>query len=253
MGQAIIGAAAGTSGHAVMVAAALVRPGSALEGTPISGPQSNGPPLDYSAALDPDAGVAVLVDFSHAGSFAAAVALAVTHGLGLVSGTTGLEPRDEALLDDAARKIPVLWAANFSLGVALLEHLSEVAAAKLGPDFDAEILEIHHSRKRDAPSGTALALGRAVAAGRGRYLDELARFQRHGQVGPRTSGEIGFAVLRGGDSVGEHTVMFAGEGERIELTHRATDRAVFALGALRAARWLAGRPAGRYRLADIFE
>lgn len=252
MGQAIIRASAESTAPSVVVAAALVRPGSTIEGTPVPTPQRNGLPLDYSAALDPDAGVKVLVDFSHADSLAAAVALAVTHGLGLVSGTTGLDARHEALLEDASRRIPVLWAANFSLGVALLEHLSELAAAKLGPDFDAEILEIHHSRKRDAPSGTALALGRAVANGRGRYLEELARFQRHGQVGARQSGEIGFAVLRGGDSVGEHTVMFAGEGERIELTHRATRREVFAIGALRAARWLAERPAGRYRLADVF-
>lgn len=251
MGRAIV-AACGTGDHGVAVAAALVRPGSALEGTPVAGPVANGVPLEYTAALDPDAGVSVLVDFSHADAFEAALALAVGHGLGLVSGTTGLDARQQRLLDEAAQRIPVLWAANFSLGVALLEHLAEFAAARLGPGFDAEILEIHHARKRDAPSGTALALGRAVAAGRGLPLDDLARFERHGQTGPRQEGEIGFAVLRGGDVVGEHTVMFAGRGERIELTHRATSRDVFALGALRAAHWLAGQSPGRYRLGEIF-
>lgn len=251
MGRAIIDAC-GSTDHGIAVAAALVRPGSALEGNPLPAPVANGVPLDYTAALDPEAGVSVLVDFSHADAFEAAVALAVAHGLALVSGTTGLDARQQRLLDEAAQRIPVLWAANFSLGVALLEHLAEFAAAKLGPGFDAEIMEVHHARKRDAPSGTALALGRAVAAGRGQTLDDLARYERHGQTGLRQDGEIGFAVLRGGDVVGEHTVMFAGRGERIELTHRATSRDVFALGSLRAAHWLAGRPPGRYRLAEIF-
>jgi 4-hydroxy-tetrahydrodipicolinate reductase len=250
MGRALIRAAP-RAGLAVV--AALVRPASPLAGVAVPDSHANGVPLDYSAALDPDAGATVLVDFSHAEAFDAAVALAVGHGLALVSGTTGLDERQQSLLDDAARRVPVLWAANFSLGVALLEHLAEIAAARLGPGFDAEIVEAHHRLKRDAPSGTALALGEAVARGRGTTLAEAAAFARHGQTGARRDGEIGFAVVRGGDIVGEHTVMFAGVGERLELTHRATSRDVFAAGALRAAAWIGGRPAGRYRLANIFD
>jgi 4-hydroxy-tetrahydrodipicolinate reductase len=242
MGRAILHAAGAVD--EVLVAAALVRPGSPLEGSAVAGPALNGVPLDFSAALDPEAAVSVLVDFSHAEAF---------DGLGLVSGTTGLDERQQLLLDEAARRIPVLWAANFSLGVALLEHLAEIASAKLGPGFDAEIVEAHHRLKRDAPSGTALALGHAVARGRGMTLETAATFARHGQVGVRPDGEVGFAVIRGGDIVGEHTVMFAGMGERLELTHRATNRDVFAAGALRAACWIAGKPPGRYRLADIFD
>lgn len=251
MGRAVLNAAA-TVGD-VRVASALVRPGSPLEGTPVSASASNGVSLDFTAALDPDSGVSVLVDFSHAEVFDSAVALALGHGLALVSGTTGLDERQLGLLDEASRRIPVLWAANFSLGVALLEHLVAIAAAKLGPGFDAEIIEAHHRLKRDAPSGTALALGQAVARARGTTLDAHGCFARHGQVGPRADGEIGFAVVRAGDIVGEHTVLFAAAGERLELTHRASSRDVFATGALHAARWLAGRPPGRYRLADIFD
>lgn len=251
MGRTILHAA-GSVGD-IRVAAALVRPGSPLEGTAVMGPVTNGVPLDFTAALDPDSGVSVLVDFSHAEAFDAAVALAVGHGLALVSGTTGLDERQLRLLDEASRRVPVLWAANFSLGVALLERLVATAADKLGPGFDIEIIEAHHRLKRDAPSGTALALGHAVARARGTTLEAHGRFERHGQVGPRVEGEIGFAVVRAADIVGEHTVLFATAGERLELTHRATSRDVFALGAIRAARWLAGRAPGLYRLADIFD
>jgi 4-hydroxy-tetrahydrodipicolinate reductase len=251
MGRALL-EAAGAIDH-VVVAAALVRPGSPLEGAPVPGRGPNGTPLDYTAALDSEAAISVLLDFSHAEAFDAAVALAMGHRLALVSGTTGLDEHQQSLLDQAARHIPVLWAPNFSLGVALLEHLAEIASAKLGAGFDAEIVEAHHRRKRDAPSGTALALGRAVARGRGAVLEHVAAFTRHGETGVRPDSEIGFAVVRGGDIVGEHTVIFAGKGERLELTHRATNRDVFAAGALRAACWIAGKPPGRYWLADIFD
>lgn len=250
MGRALVHAAG--ADEDVVVSAALVRPGSALDGTPVHARAGNGLPLDYTAALDPDSGISVLVDFSHAEAFDAAVTLAVGHGLALVSGTTGLDDRQRALLDEASRRVPVLWAANFSLGVALLEHFAELASAKLGAGFDAEIIEAHHRSKRDSPSGTALALGHAVARGRGTTLEATAAFSRQGPVGARPRDEIGFAVVRGGDIVGEHTVLFAGLGERLELTHRATSRDVFAVGALRAARWIADKPAGSYRLADIF-
>ena len=144
----------------------------------------------------------------------------------------------------------MLWSANFSLGVALLSRLVAEAARAL-PQWDCEIAETHHSHKQDAPSGTALALGREVAAARGQAFDAVARLSRSDMQAPRDPGEIGFAVTRAGDIVGEHTVLFATAGERIELSHRATDRTIFARGAVAAARWIASRPAGRYALMDV--
>ncbi|MQA92377.1 MAG: 4-hydroxy-tetrahydrodipicolinate reductase [Gemmatimonas sp.] len=170
---------------------------------------------------------------------------------GLVVGTTGLSSEDRILLERASESAPVLTAANFSVGVNLLLMLAEQAAASLGQRFDVEIVETHHRRKEDAPSGTALALGEAVASGRSVDLDEVRRDGRSGRPGPRPDGEIGFHSLRGGDVIGEHHVHFIGELERIDLTHRAEDRAVFAAGALRAARWLAAQKPGFYSMRDV--
>jgi 4-hydroxy-tetrahydrodipicolinate reductase len=244
--------ASGRMGHAllralaerddVLAAAALVRAGSAALG------ESAGGGLRYAPALPADAPVSVLIDFSGAAGFDAALALALERGCALVSGSTGLEPAQHAALDRAAVSIPVLWSANFSLGVALLSKLA-AAAAKALPEWDCEIVEAHHERKRDAPSGTALALGREIAAARGRDFDEAARYSY--ADAPRRPGDIGFAVLRAADIVGEHSVLFATPGERIELVHRAVDRMVFARGAVEAARWIAGRAPGRHVLADV--
>jgi 4-hydroxy-tetrahydrodipicolinate reductase len=172
-------------------------------------------------------------------------------GRALVAGTTGLGPAEESLLTRAAERSPVLTAANFSVGVNVLLALVERAARALGPEYDVEIVEAHHRRKEDAPSGTALALGQAVAAGRGVDLAAVRRDGRSGRPGARPAAEIGFHALRGGSVVGEHDVMFIGDLDRVELVHRATDRALFAAGALRAARWLAGRPAGRYDMRQV--
>lgn len=169
----------------------------------------------------------------------------------LVVGTTGLAPDELALLDGVAERTPVLAAANFSVGVNLLLVLAEQAARVLGPEYDVEIVEAHHRRKADAPSGTALALGRAAARGHQVELDAVRQDGRSGRPGERPEGEIGFHALRGGDIVGEHSVLFIGERERIELAHVAADRTLFADGALRAARWLAGRPAGTYSMRDV--
>ena len=147
--------------------------------------------------------------------------------------------------------MPVLIAPNTSVGVAVMAHMLKQATAALGPHYDVEIYEAHHRSKRDAPSGTALALGEAVAAARGERLADIAVFDRHGSFAPRQPGSIGFAVMRAGDIVGEHTVTFAAAGERLELTHRAADRSTFARGALRAAEWLIGRPAGLYGMHDV--
>ena len=199
------------------------------------------------------AGADVVIDFS-APEFLRALldsagdALA---GKALVVGTTGLGAEEEALLDRAAARSAVLTAANFSVGVNVLLALVEQAARALGDSYDVEIVEAHHRRKEDAPSGTALALGEAVAAGRGVDLSDVRRDGRSGRPGARPAGEIGFHALRGGSIVGEHDVMFVGELDRVEIVHRASDRALFAAGALRAAHWLAGRPAGRYGMRQV--
>lgn len=169
----------------------------------------------------------------------------------LVVGTTGLSESDQDAIAKAARHTPIVQAPNMSLGVNLLFALVEKVAATLGTEYDIEIQEMHHRHKVDAPSGTALGLGRAAAAGRGGTLDDLGVLSREGHTGPRPEGAIGFATLRGGDVVGDHTVVFAGPGERIELTHKASDRTIFARGAVKAAEWAHGKPPGLYSMADV--
>ncbi|MEO7149187.1 MAG: 4-hydroxy-tetrahydrodipicolinate reductase [Rhodanobacteraceae bacterium] len=192
----------------------------------------------------------VAIDFSTPSGFAVALEHCERHRAALVCGTTGLDAAMQSRLVTAAKKIPLLYAANFSLGIAVLTRLLREAARAL-PDWDLEILEAHHARKIDAPSGTALSLGRAAAQARGQDFDQVATFARHGQTGPRTPGAIGFSSLRGGEIVGEHTALFIGNDERIELTHRAADNAIFARGALEAAAWLAGRAPGFYTIDDV--
>ncbi len=168
-----------------------------------------------------------------------------------VIGTTGLDGGQEAALADAAERTAIVWAPNMSLGVNLLMRLVEQTAAALNDDYDIEVFEIHHRHKVDAPSGTALGLGRAAARGRGVELDDVAQRGRDGVTGARKRGDIGFASLRGGDVVGDHTVSFAADGERVEITHRASDRRIYARGALRAAFWAQGKPPGLYSMADV--
>jgi 4-hydroxy-tetrahydrodipicolinate reductase len=191
----------------------------------------------------------VLVDFSAPGALEDHLLAARAAGTPIVVGTTGLRDRHQGMLDAAAADIAVLQTGNTSLGVTLLTRLVQEAAAKL--DWDIEIVEMHHRHKVDAPSGTALLLGEAAAAGRGSPLSELKVEGRAGLTGARTEGTIGFASLRGGSVIGDHSVIFAGEGERIELNHLAEDRTTFAHGAVKAALWLAGQPPGRYRMADV--
>jgi 4-hydroxy-tetrahydrodipicolinate reductase len=196
----------------------------------------------------------VVIDFSSAEGTAALLAGAgdALQGRALVVGTTGLSGETTRALEELASSVAVLTAANFSVGVNLLLGLAEqVAAALDGERFDVEIVEAHHRAKTDAPSGTALALGAAVAAGRGRPLDEVRRDSRSGDTGARPPGEVGFHAVRGGAVIGEHRVLFLGARETIELRHEALDRAVFADGALHAAAWLAGRPPGRYKMKHV--
>jgi 4-hydroxy-tetrahydrodipicolinate reductase len=202
-------------------------------------------PAEMFAAVD------AVIDFTAPAATAAHAALAAEAGCAFVAGTTGLEDEHRAALRAAAKRVPVVWAPNMAAGVNLLFALTERVAQALGPEFDIEIVETHHRHKVDAPSGTALALGEAAAAGRGVALRDVRESGRDGITGARARGAIGFASLRGGDVVGDHTVVFAGAGERIELTHRAASREIFANGAVRAALWTAGRAPGLYGMKDV--
>jgi len=254
MGQALVRAlreAPSDPGSSLQLSGALASPSSARLGLDAA---AEGAPTGICVGSDPEAalaGAAVAVDFSAPQQLAAHARACAARGVAFLAGTTGFDRDARAALEAAAGRIPVLIAPNTSVGVAVLTQLASAAAAALGADVDVEISEAHHRLKRDAPSGTALALGEAVAAARGARLEEVACYDRHGAIEARTPGSIGFAVVRAGDIVGEHTVMFAAAGERLELTHRATDRMIFARGALRAARWLIGRPAGLYGMRDV--
>jgi 4-hydroxy-tetrahydrodipicolinate reductase len=193
----------------------------------------------------------VVIEFSTPEASLDHARLCAAHGTAHVIGTTGLSAAQRDELRAIAAGVPIVWAPNMSQGVNLLLGLVRLVAAALDDSFDIEVVEMHHRHKVDAPSGTALALGEAAAAGRGVALDEMAERARDGLTGPRRRGAIGFAVLRGGDVVGDHTVVLAGKGERIELTHRAGDRAIYARGAVRAARWAVGRRPGLYGMAHV--
>ncbi len=207
---------------------------------------------NLGVAIGPDVGSGLLgadvvIDFSTAAAFDAMLRAAMRAGVAVVSGTTRLSEGSRALVDKAAEKIPVLWAPNMSVGVQVLAELVARAVAALG-DYDVEIVEAHHNKKTDAPSGTAALLLEAAQRARAGLAPVHGR---EGDVGARTAAEIGVHALRGGGVVGDHTVHLIGEFDRIELTHRAMSRELFAAGALRAARWIAGKPAGRYALAEV--
>jgi 4-hydroxy-tetrahydrodipicolinate reductase len=193
----------------------------------------------------------VLVDFSAPDALEFNLNAAIHAGVPIVVGTTGLAERHHWLVDAAAVNIPVLQTGNTSLGVTLLAHLVREAAMRLGEDWDIEITETHHRMKVDAPSGTALLLGEAAAAGRGVHLKDAAVGGRDGVTGPREAGTIGFAALRGGSVAGDHTVHFLSDNERLSLSHLAENRAIFARGAVRAGLWLAGKEAGRYQMREV--
>lgn len=193
----------------------------------------------------------VLVDFTAPAALEANLEAACAAGAAIVIGTTGLEPSHHEMIDRAAQDIAVLQTANTSVGITMLRALVRTAASRLGEDWDIEIAEMHHRHKVDAPSGTALALGEAAALGRGIDLNKRSERGRDGPNAKRADGAIGFAALRGGSVAGDHQVIFAADGERLELGHRAESREIFARGAVRAALWLAGRKAGRYRMEDM--
>jgi len=193
----------------------------------------------------------VAVDFTHFEASAAHAEACAQHGVALVIGSTGFTPEARARVAAAARKIPVVLSPNMSVGVNVMFDLVRRAAATLGAAYDVEIVEMHHRMKKDAPSGTALRLAEVAAEALGRDPRKDFRTERSGMIGERPAREIGVQTLRGGDVVGEHTVFFAGTGERLEIAHRATSREQFALGAVRAARWVVGRPPGLYDMHDV--
>ena len=196
-------------------------------------------------------GADAVIDFTSHEASARHAELCAERGVPLVVGSTGFTPDAKARVAAAARRIPIVLSPNMSVGVNVLFELVRQAAKVLGDGYDVEIVEIHHKKKRDAPSGTAVRLGEVAAEALGRDPKDALAYARHGILGERPPWQIGVQTLRGGDVVGEHTVYFCGEGERVELTHRATSREQFARGAVRAAQWIAGRPAGLYDMADV--
>ena len=195
----------------------------------------------------------VLIDFTHPSVTLRNLALCRQAGKAMIIGTTGFSAEEKQLLAEAGKEIPIVFAANFSVGVNLCLKLLDTAARVLGDEVDIEIIEAHHRHKVDAPSGTALRMGDVVAQALGRDLAEVAVYGREGQTGARERQTIGFATVRAGDVVGDHTVLFAGDGERVEITHKASSRMTFAKGAVRAALWLEGRKAGLYDMQDVLD
>jgi len=251
MGREVARAAAATD--AVRLVGGADRPGAEAAGGDL-GALAGGEPLGVAVMDGPDAfrDAQAVIDFSTPEAALAALA-ALPEDCVFVTGTTGFDAtKDEALRRAAARRA-IVAAGNFSLGVNLLSALVAIAARALGEDWDIEISETHHRRKADAPSGTALMLGRAAAHARGADLDGMTEYDRRGHTGPRSAGKIGFSVSRAGGVVGEHEVTFTSETERVRLGHDAFDRSIFAAGALRAALWAAGRPPGLYDMRDVLE
>jgi 4-hydroxy-tetrahydrodipicolinate reductase len=249
MGQSLVRALRDTPGWRLSGAAASASSDKLGRDAALEG-EASGVPItaDLTLALR---GASVAVDFSSPAATAAHVRACAAARIPVLIGTTGLDAASHAILEEAGRLIPVLIAPNTSVGVSVLSQLVSLATRGLGPGFDIEISEAHHRSKRDAPSGTALALGEVAADARGQALKEVSIYDRTGHSAPRKPGSIGFSVVRAGDIVGEHTVTFAAPGERLEITHRATDRMIFARGALRAAAWLIGRPAGLYSMRAV--
>ncbi|GAA3893626.1 4-hydroxy-tetrahydrodipicolinate reductase [Halomonas cibimaris] len=238
------------------LAAGIVAPGSSLAGADIGELAGLGKKgvtaVDSPAACVDD--FDVLIDFTTPAVTLENLAFCAEHGKRIVIGTTGMSDAEIETLDGYRERLPMVFAPNMSVGVNLTLKLLETAAKALGDEgYDIEVIESHHRHKVDAPSGTALRMGEVMADALGRNLKEHGVFERVGQCGPRSDKEIGFATVRAGDIVGEHTVMFATEGERIEITHKASSRMTFARGAVRAARWVAGQPNGRYGMQDVLD
>jgi 4-hydroxy-tetrahydrodipicolinate reductase len=252
MGRTLVEAIA-LAGGELQLTAAIERPESSFIGADsgeLAGQGRNGVPVVGALAEVIDR-IDVLIDFTVPAATVANVAECARHNVAIVIGTTGFTPEQQAHIDRASGQVAICKASNFSTGVNLCFQLLDMAARVLGDDVDIEVYEAHHRHKIDAPSGTALSMGHVVANALGRDLDKVAVYGREGQTGARSRETIGFATVRAGDIVGDHTVTFAADGERVEITHKASSRMSFARGAVRAAAWLAGRPAGLYDMQDV--
>lgn len=250
MGRALVEALA----HAVdmQLVAALEQPGHPALGRDAGETAGLRCEVPVSTDLKQATGASdVLIDFTRPEATLSHLAACRARGVRMVIGTTGFSPAQKAEIEAAARDVAIVLSPNFSVGVNVAFRLLALAARALGPDYDVEIVEAHHRHKVDAPSGTAMRMGEVLARALGRDLNRDGVFAREGVTGARPAGAIGFATVRGGDVVGDHTVLFAGIGERVELTHKASSRATFALGALRAARFLADKAAGLYDMQDV--
>ncbi len=247
MGKMIVEALAERPGE-VILGGAVERPGHTALGQPASAPGSTVVSDDLAAVMP---GADAIIDFTAPEATRGIVELAARHKVAAVIGTTGLSADTRAAIFHAGATIPIVVSPNFSIGVNLLLELVEQAARKLGPTFDLEVVEFHHRAKRDAPSGTAIAIAEALARGRDADLSQVKRYSREGDVGARIPGEIGVVAVRGGDIVGEHIAHFLGAAERLEIAHRATSRLIFARGAVHAAIWSADKPPGVYSMRDV--
>ena len=251
MGRTLVEAIGQVDG--LTLAAALESPDSTLLGADsgeLAGQGRNGVAVGSSLASAIE-GIDVLIDFSVPDATLVNLALCSEHGVAMVIGTTGFTSEQQRDIEQAAARTPICKASNFSTGVNLCFKLLDMAARVLGDDVDIEVYEAHHRHKIDAPSGTALSMGQVVADALGRDLNKVAVYGREGQTGARKRDTIGFATVRAGDIVGDHTVTFAADGERVEITHKASSRMSFARGAVRAAGWLVGRDAGLYDMQDV--
>jgi 4-hydroxy-tetrahydrodipicolinate reductase len=249
MGRALLAAA---EQPGITIAGALEHAASPLLGRDASELAANAKGIAITADLAKGlASATVLIDFTRPEGTLAHVAACRARGINMVIGTTGFSDAQKSEIEVASKNIAIVFAANMSLGMNVLVKLVEMASAALHQDYDIEIIEAHHKLKVDAPSGTALMLGEAAAKAMGKSLGEVGVFARHGVTGERTKGSIGFTAIRGGDIVGDHTVMYAGTGERIEITHRSSSRANYSEGALRAARFLEGRKSGLFDMRDV--
>lgn len=253
MGRQLIQAALQQDG--VQLGAALERPGSSLVGSDageLAGVAKTG--VLVSDSLDTVVNdFDVFIDFTRPEGTLAHLAFCVKHAKGMVIGTTGFDDAGKQAISDASREIPIVFAANFSVGVNVMLKLLEKAAKVMGDYADIEIIEAHHRYKVDAPSGTALAMGEAIAKAMDKNLKDCAVYSREGHTGERVPGTIGFATVRAGDIVGEHTAMFADIGERVEITHKASSRMTFANGAVRSASWLKGKKNGIFDMRDVLD
>jgi 4-hydroxy-tetrahydrodipicolinate reductase len=251
MGRALTRAVLAAAPHAVLTAAAerAGHPAIGRDAAAAAGAEAIGVPIRSELPVRGSADV--WIDFTAPSVTESVCATAAAQGVGLVIGTTGLGTHARVAMDVAANRIPIVFSANYSVGVNVMLKLIADAARALGPDYDIEVLEAHHRAKRDAPSGTALRLAEALAEATGRDLAATARYARHGDVGPRAGSEIGLQTIRGGDVVGDHTVFFLGNGDRIEITHRASNRDTFAVGAVRAALWLVDKKPALYDMRAV--